>query len=176
MSYESAPSTQMLATHCCACGRPLRDAQSVEYGIGPICAEKYGFLVEMPEDARAVANKIIHRASCERRLRDADRDALISLGFKRLALRLAEVLEGAQRVSVRREGESYVISTPYHDMALVDWRNLRKRYRGRWDRERKVNVIPATSEARRQIWGLITLHFAGGVLETDQGESIIPAV
>ena len=37
MSYENAPATLLLATHCCLCGRPLVDAESVECGIGPHC-------------------------------------------------------------------------------------------------------------------------------------------
>ena len=40
--YEDAVSTKLLATHCCMCNRPLRDARSVELGIGPICEEKFG--------------------------------------------------------------------------------------------------------------------------------------
>lgn len=43
MSYESAPSTAFIATHCACCSRPLRDAKSVEIGIGPVCRERYGF-------------------------------------------------------------------------------------------------------------------------------------
>jgi hypothetical protein len=43
MSYESAPATQMLATHCAVCARPLLDAKSVELGIGPDCRRKHGF-------------------------------------------------------------------------------------------------------------------------------------
>ena len=43
MSYESAPATAMLATHCAACGRPLLDADSVEAGLGPECRKRHGF-------------------------------------------------------------------------------------------------------------------------------------
>lgn len=42
-TYENAPSTKMLATHCCACGRALRDAVSVEAGMGPDCRERHGY-------------------------------------------------------------------------------------------------------------------------------------
>ncbi len=42
MSYENAPATKMLATHCAVCARPLVDAVSVELGIGPDCRKKYG--------------------------------------------------------------------------------------------------------------------------------------
>lgn len=43
MTYENAPSTRLLATHCACCNRPLRDAESVERGIGPDCAERHGY-------------------------------------------------------------------------------------------------------------------------------------
>lgn len=39
--YERAVATQIMATHCCFCGRPLVDAESVQRGIGPICKGKY---------------------------------------------------------------------------------------------------------------------------------------
>lgn len=44
MSYENAPATILLATHCACCGRPLVDAASVETGIGPDCRKRHGFV------------------------------------------------------------------------------------------------------------------------------------
>lgn len=41
-SYADAPAAILLATHCCMCNRPLLDAESVERGMGPTCAEKHG--------------------------------------------------------------------------------------------------------------------------------------
>lgn len=43
MSYENAPSTILLATACACCGRALRDAISVETGVGPECRERFSF-------------------------------------------------------------------------------------------------------------------------------------
>lgn len=42
-TYENAPATRILATHCACCGRALLDAVSVEAGIGPDCRAKYGY-------------------------------------------------------------------------------------------------------------------------------------
>ena len=42
MTYEAAPATTLLASHCAVCARPLLDAESVEAGIGPDC-RKHGF-------------------------------------------------------------------------------------------------------------------------------------
>jgi len=32
-----------VASTCCACGRPLVDATSIEFGIGPVCRRKYQY-------------------------------------------------------------------------------------------------------------------------------------
>tara|TARA_Y100000034_G_scaffold111298_2_gene144283 strand:- start:1957 stop:2547 length:591 start_codon:yes stop_codon:yes gene_type:complete len=63
MGYESAKSTRLLATHCLCCRRPLRDAVSVEIGIGPVCREKYGYNAPVDDAARSTANKLIHEAA-----------------------------------------------------------------------------------------------------------------
>lgn len=49
MSYENAPATKMLATHCACCARPLVDAESVELGIGPDCRKRHGFKAAQAE-------------------------------------------------------------------------------------------------------------------------------
>lgn len=64
MSYADALSTKLLATSCCICGRPLRDAASVEYGIGPDCRRNYGF-ADGREENREEANRLIHEASLD---------------------------------------------------------------------------------------------------------------
>lgn len=50
MSYEHAASTKLLATHCAYCGRPLRDADSVEMGMGPICRSRVGVNPDVASD------------------------------------------------------------------------------------------------------------------------------
>jgi SWI/SNF-related matrix-associated actin-dependent regulator of chromatin subfamily A-like protein 1 len=42
MSYVESIATQQIATACVFCSRPLVDADSVERGCGPDCADKYG--------------------------------------------------------------------------------------------------------------------------------------
>jgi hypothetical protein len=41
--YLKDKATRILATNCCCCGLPLRDAKSVELGVGPVCRDKHGF-------------------------------------------------------------------------------------------------------------------------------------
>jgi hypothetical protein len=117
-TYENAPSTLLLATVCACCGRPLRDAPSVERGVGPDCAEKYGFnraeapaewarvfalsdgvvavaeLTAWKGDARKGANVLTHRIAANPEA--AEVPALIecigALGYRKLAAKLQERL------------------------------------------------------------------------------------
>lgn len=70
MSYKSDPNTNRLATRCCICNTSLRDAKSVEMGIGPTCRKKYGFAsvyAALTERQRKNVNRLIHQAgiACE---------------------------------------------------------------------------------------------------------------
>jgi hypothetical protein len=51
MTYESHPTTEWIASHCCLCGRPLVDPDSIERGIGPICLDKVGDYAESAGEA-----------------------------------------------------------------------------------------------------------------------------
>ena len=45
MEYQpNAEGAKLIPTRCCFCGRDLLDAESIDLGYGPICAEKYGML------------------------------------------------------------------------------------------------------------------------------------
>jgi hypothetical protein len=63
--YETLHTTKIIATNCCACGRPLLDAASVAAGMGPTCRDKYGY-GSIAEDVRAEANVIIHKLGVQR--------------------------------------------------------------------------------------------------------------
>jgi hypothetical protein len=65
MGYEDSTACKIMATHCCACGKPLVDAKSVETGMGPVCRSKYGFDTEVPERVRTLANQIVYRLACD---------------------------------------------------------------------------------------------------------------
>jgi len=71
MSYETAPVTRLVATHCCMCGKPLCDAKSLELGIGPICRKtvlKDNLVVSF--DAQSVIMKALELGIDDARLTD----------------------------------------------------------------------------------------------------------
>jgi hypothetical protein len=179
MSYEDAPSTIMLATRCACCGRPLRDALSVEAGVGPDCRERWGYgeaqgpedlelarghlllvglahLLEGREDARARANAVAHAFACraEPYERVALARACAALGFSRMSGRLAEVVA---EVIVRRAGDAYEVEAPYLEGAGQTWR----RCGGTWDPEAKVWRCP--SRLRSALWGALRALYPGRV-------------
>src|SRR3954471_11004952 len=116
MSYENAPATKLLATHCILCGLPLVDAISVETGIGPICREKagYGEIQASPEDHKQ-ANAYVHQLA---RSGATFADLLLGvaglriLGFTRLA---GLIVKRKAVVKMTNSGGGMIeIDTPYH--------------------------------------------------------------
>ena len=132
-SYENAPGTIMLATHCAACGKALVDAVSVESGMGPDCREKYG---RWPAEVdRAAANKLVHDIALRQSCSLADIKALYDMGALTIASRVAGRFA---TLHVDREGDTLLVWTPKYNENVVE--TLRRVPR-QWDANRKVYVV-----------------------------------
>ena len=180
MSYENAPATKLIATHCACCGRPLVDAASVERGVGPECARMYGYSEAQGEpnwdevqkaldlyadgdqpcfperDAHKAANVLTHYVAAV----PSDSSwpavaAIDALGFKTLARTLAERL-GA--VVVETEGDVLVVKAPFSEAFNAAMRAVPNR----WNAERKVRTVPAS--AKKALWKAIKSAFGPGTL------------
>jgi hypothetical protein len=187
MSYENAPATRLLATHCGVCTRPLLDAVSVEMGIGPDCRKKY-----MPKALagapREEANKIVHQlalAISEQRGTIAGSipqdvaQAVHSVGgisavvqmlvadlpSGRMLYRLrdlgfdklADKLEQAWITIRLTEAGGTISLVTPYDEQAV---HAMCRIHGRrWDKANKVNTFP--SSQKDAVWRLLQKHFAG---------------
>ena len=115
--YTDAPATDLLATRCAACGRPLLDAASVEAGMGPICRGRAGLDgagtgaawpavvallagtgVELEsDDARRTANRVTHRIAADQSAANVPvlLGALDALGFAGVAKAIRSDLDNA---------------------------------------------------------------------------------
>jgi hypothetical protein len=62
-------------------------------------------------------------------------------------------------VTLEREGLLWVVTTPYNIDATEDWRTLHKEHGGRWDRDRKVRLVPY--KASRALNTLLETHYKG---------------
>lgn len=186
--YADSPACKLVATHCACCGKPLLDAVSVEYGIGPDCRARHGYALadafaswEAHDAALAgtPALAVIAESKCHPRLAAnylvwcialepegehaaAHVRALDALGFRRLAARIAKRL-GA--VSVVDDGEAYVVKAPYSEPFLAAL--FRHGVRSTFDREAKERRVERAS--RVGLWRALRAAYAGRMLVTAKG-------
>jgi len=157
MSYEQAPATKLLATHCIFCHRPLLDAASVEAGIGPVCREKVGYNDPVPDAVRKQANKYIHQLVTNREDTEMVKSCITligGLGMNRLANTLEKALA---EVKIEESSNKLWIEAPYLDgKATPDWRRIPGRI---FDRDTKRNVVP--SEKRVEVFNLLKKNYPG---------------
>mgnify|MGYP003644810763 CR=1 FL=1 len=135
MSYKSDPNTKRLATRCCICNTALRDAKSVEMGIGPTCRKKYGFAAvyaTLTERQRKNVNKLIHQAgvACE-----ADDIATI--------LKLADRIEKRGFDMVATKVRTRFITLRIHRATVEEFG---------WDRERSREYSLGRDHNVVQVW------------------------
>lgn len=181
MSYENAPGTKLLATHCLICGRPLGDAPSVEAGIGPECRKKHGFVkaqgepdwsmvamhcpIDMHEneDARKLCNRLVYTAACgvDPKVLTRIITTVRFLGFTTLADKLSSRASNA-KVSI--ESGFIIVRTKYNPDFVDESRRVPGR---RWDAANKVMMFPESS--KREVWAMLQKVFAGGVIDTPKG-------
>jgi hypothetical protein len=162
-----------MATNCCACGKPLVDAKSVETGMGPVCRKKYGYGVEVSEDARVRANAIIYQLAL------AVSTGAVTLETLKLTVELtalgfpliADIFNyncAPVTVEVREHDEDlrYFVRTPY-DPAFNSSSWMKGRYGVKIEAvstsKKKVFhwVFPHTEEARTKIFNALVKHFGG---------------
>lgn len=159
MSYENAPATKLLATHCCICGRPLCDAVSVEAGIGPDCREKYGYNnITADETAREEANKLVHAIAVGYAHPGDLLIAIASLrvyGFERLADTL---VDRSASVKIEDLGDgTLALTTPYNPdfvtalKAVSPWR--------RWDSENKRWLVSGGESVKKGLFAAMKRHY-----------------
>jgi Family of unknown function (DUF6011) len=167
MSYENAPATKMLATHCAACGRPLVDAVSIETGLGPICRDKYGYNTEVAETIRKLANTIVYTIALDpqglKALQNAE--ALREIGFPLLADVITKRIATVRVLMV--DGRLRLV-TPYNENFLNAIRQIPGR---QWHKEEKVWSFPLT--ARAAVQDALAGTFAGKLAIGPKGPFVI---
>lgn len=194
-SYENAPSTTLLATHCALCGRPLRDADSVERGVGPDCAEKHGYgdaqgeadwdrigdlltnaptslfeaVVEQWGDRaqRNAANVIVHHAATvDRAKRRLHVDLLVALGYTRLAVALEAAAGEVVRIQTQ-DGGALVVKAPYNPSFTAGIKAAR--VGARWSDADKAWLVPRDAKAKVGLYRALLAAFPGVLLEGPKG-------
>jgi hypothetical protein len=187
MGYEDAKATRLLATHCALCSRPLVDAESVERGVGPVCATKGELGGEggsINPIARAKANEVVatvalavsheRNEKVRRALIEQAVAVLRGLGLPVLARKLSEAQlgAGAGQVKVRVvrlklkkyvEGAPDVfddflaLTTPFDEGFVREVKAIK----GRWDKESKEWLVSARADFKAKVWALLQKYYAG---------------
>ena len=185
MSYENAPATTILATHCACCARPLLDAKSVEIGMGPTCRKKHGFdrpdldielsslTIPVPAEVsadtvRTIANKVVHRIALAVSSNDLHPIKLAgyltllrNIGFSTLAGKLAKA---ACKVKIEETDSVLIVKSAFSQEFVQASRSIPGR---RWDGINKVNTFPLSSKP--QLFAALRQCYAGTVGEGSKG-------
>lgn len=166
MGYESAVSTILLATHCCVCGKALRDAISVELGIGPEC--RHGATGGISTAQQEACNRLTHQASIFATQGDIEgvrrvAEEVRALGLPELAEKIAQRFVNAERkakivIVASGDGRSLIVETPFKRSASSDFISAWRSIPGRTYRSGK-NVIPV--ESKPALWALLVRFFPG---------------
>lgn len=171
MDYTSAPATELVATHCAICGRPLLDARSVELGVGPICAEKYGLFIDVTEAARAEANKLVYQIAARQKEGWAVVLPMIAelrdLGFATLAEKLSKRFEPKPEIVIELASDAgrpyYRVASPFVKEATEAWRAIPGRFfrvvKNGEGKELPYNFVPTAHRAK--LWDLLRKFYAG---------------
>lgn len=159
-TYENAPATRMLATHCAVCRRPLVDAKSVEIGMGPDCRKKHGFNIDVPEAARRQANVLVHDIALLQSGEADHRTAILAktatlllLGFDKLS---AILIKRTAEVRIEVAGDRMHVHAPYRESVVPAWRGIPGR---QWDKATKTNTVPLSN--KDALWSFLKRHYAG---------------
>lgn len=179
MSYENAPATYMLATHCAFCGRPLVDAQSVETGVGPICRSRWMVADRVSAEARKEGNKLIYLIAKSQKGEQVDwaLDRMTDLGFVEAVKRIKRRLG---KLAKKRASELVVITIENGRLSLKadglpdsSFRAFLARVReipGRMFADGK-NTFPVAQ--KRAVWELLCGFFKGRAALGPKGPFII---
>jgi hypothetical protein len=189
MSYETAPATLVLATHCVVCGRPLVDAKSVEVGMGPECRRRYGCddVHDVTEAQRKEANVATYRLALWRKEllgapTSKEAASLVArvreLGFVTLSSTLAQRLcDVALEVVEDRGSRALALSTPYDERFVAELK--RRAPVRRWDASTSRWLLAGdmTSAEKDVVWSLARERFGGRLfLGPDGRVSHIPTL
>jgi hypothetical protein len=158
MSYETAPATILLATHCACCARPLVDSKSVELGMGPVCRKRHGFNLAVADEVRVAANKLVYAIALENSSGKPNAGLILDyalvlrgMGFEKLS---GILIKRTAAVKIEAEGDMLAVHTPYSPEAVAAFRTIPGR---RWDKDRKLNLVPVG--CRRELFNLLTQCF-----------------
>jgi hypothetical protein len=180
-SWQTHITTKLVATNCAFCGRKLRDAPSLKAGAGADCAAQYGAIRDMNATERDEANKLIYEIACfQTSVETASRLArLRELGLGAAVERISERLAKIVKVRIERREGAFAIHVDKELLEPVfsEYVGMMRTVHGRtFEGATKANIVPAVRESIDQAKMALSTLFAGQVIETPRGISVIPTL
>lgn len=203
-AFTSTTVETLVAERCACCARVLKDAQSVERGIGPDCFQKYydkcsgnadfrrsvGLATDCAmldriaamlnrEDARGACNVILHAIACQWEHPDnMTRIELVrALGFDKLALRLEERLYGDRGLVTVTPANDNMLAVRVEDLTREQFAAFSAAMRA--IPSRRWDTVTMTNRVaaddRLPLWRALRETLAGVRIVTSEGERYIPA-
>ena len=188
---------QGVCSHCAHCGISLRDATSIQRGIGPICSKKgyhdpdpeqvdemgamialgeYPELVQYLNDHwkakghRGLMNGLVRIASLNRKtpVHEACCDAIDSLGWRKLASTLRESLAVMEIKDSKAHDGHFEVWIKKTEYKYAWSADMRREIpHSFFSRALKAMVVPKNN--KRQLWELMLKHYSGLCAITPSG-------
>jgi hypothetical protein len=186
-----------VCSHCAHCGIGLKDAVSIQRGIGPICSKRgyndpdpeqvdemgamfalgeYPELVKYLNDHwkskghRGLMNGLVRIASLNRKtpVHEACCDAIDSLGWRKLASTLRESLAVMEIKDSKTHAEHFEVWIKKTEYKYAWSRDMRVEVpHSFFSRPLKAMVVPKKN--KRELWNLMLRHYAGLCAKTPSG-------
>jgi hypothetical protein len=184
-----------VCNNCAHCALKLTDADSIQFGMGPICRKRAGVnsppvnpdeiqamidlaeypsLVEFltkkykPQGPKALMNGLVKIASLNRKspIHTAICDAVDSLGYKQLASVLRESIAVVEVVD--HDDTSFRVWIKKSDFSW-NWYNDLRRLGGVFAQKypKRGTVVP--KRHREQLWNLLNQYYSGLCVKTTKG-------
>ncbi len=162
----------LTATRCAVCRRALTDAASVERGLGPDCARKYGVADQLDPDQRREANRAIHELALHA---SGVKGVDVGAALVRLSASGARVAAEAcarflTTVTIEEEGPNLYVRCAFVRGESVAWRTIG----GRWDVGRKNWVVASSESGKRGVWNFLRHYHPGELGIGPRGPFVIP--
>lgn len=188
-SYENAPATELVASACAVCARPLADAESVNSGLGPHCRKACGIdarsLFPRWEEVKSALGADEYETLQIDKLRPLYNDHEVAKRVaNRLVYRIAAEQTGPRTqartlalhalgyeklatkiadrlgaVHVIEEEGVLVVKAPKSEAFISAMRSVPG---SRWVGERRARLVPVAS--KRSLWGAIKTAFPGALV------------
>lgn len=156
---------RLMDTRCCICNKSLKDAVSVEIGIGPLCRKKYGH-AEVNDADRDFINALTSECALHAVKGEIDEifttaEEIYKRGYETLA---NKIILNFVEIQCIQEKDTFILKVPFNrefnDALYMKWA-LFEDSRPQWVKKEKHRTMSNTPKNRGLIFDLLKKCFDG---------------